>query len=126
MLAESYKIGAQLYGRRVLDALVGEISVQDHLVRRLFRLIRELRDDDGLFKCILWPMVIAGLESRQMEGREFILGCLEKFWLETRCLNVVNTGTILRELWQREEKERSPPSQWIFRIGQLGADWLLV
>jgi hypothetical protein len=125
-LAESYKIGAQLYGRRVLDALVGDISVQDNLVGRLLSLIHELRDDENLFKCILWPMVVAGLESHQPEGREFIMGCLEKFWLETRCLNVVNTGVILRRLWKREEKECSTPPEWIFKIGQLGADWLLV
>lgn len=125
-LAESYKIGAQIYGRRVLDALIGEETVQDHLVRRLIGVIRELKSDANLFKCILWPMVIAGLESHQKAQREFILGCLEKFWLETRCLNVVNTGAILRKLWQQEEEEESAPTHWIFRIGQLGGDWLLV
>jgi hypothetical protein len=125
-LAESYKIGAQIYGRRVLDALIGEETVQDYLVRRLIGVIRELRSDPNLFKCILWPMVIAGLESHQKAHREFIIGCLEKFWLETRCLNVVNTGTILRKLWQREEQEEPAPTHWIFKIGQLGGDWLLV
>ncbi|KAF3074031.1 hypothetical protein CFAM422_003753 [Trichoderma lentiforme] len=125
-LAESYKLGAQIYGRRILDTLTGKETSQDHLVRRLISVIHELESDANLFKCILWPMVIAGLESREQVDREFISGCLEKFWLETRCLNVVNTGTILRRLWQWEEREDSTPKHWIFRIGQLGGDWLLV
>lgn len=125
-LAESYKLGAQIYGRRILDALTGEETSQDHLVHRLISDVHELESDTNLFKCILWPMVIAGLESREQVHREFISGCLEKFWLETRCLNVVNTGTILRKLWQWEEREDSTPKHWIFRIGQLGGDWLLV
>ncbi|KAL7940712.1 fungal-specific transcription factor domain-containing protein [Trichoderma barbatum] len=125
-LAESYKLGAQIYGRRILDALIGEETLQDHLVSRLIGVIHELKSDANLFKCILWPMVIAGLESHQQAHREFISSCLEKFWLETRCLNVVNTGTILRKLWQWEEREVSTPTHWIFRIGQLGGDWLLV
>lgn len=125
-LAESYKLGAQIYGRRILDALTGEETSQYPLVRRLINVIHELESDANLFKCILWPMVIAGLESREQAHREFISGCLEKFWLETRCLNVVNTGTILRKLWQWEEREDSTPKHWIFRIGQLGGDWLLV
>lgn len=125
-LAETYKLGAQIYGRRILDALIGEETLQDHLVRRLIGVIQELKSDANLFKCILWPMVIAGLESHQQAHREFISSCLEKFWLETRCLNVVNTGTILRKLWQWEEREVSTPTHWIFRIGQLGGDWLLV
>lgn len=125
-LAESYKLGAQIYGRRILDALIGVETSQDHLVHRLISVIHELEGNSDLFKCILWPMVITGLESREQVHREFISGCLEKFWLETRCLNVANTGTILRKLWQWEEREDSTTKHWIFRIGQLGGDWLLV
>ncbi|KAH0602158.1 hypothetical protein MHUMG1_01037 [Metarhizium humberi] len=44
ILAEVYKIGAQIFGRRVIDALVGETTVQnkDHLVHRLVGLIQAL------------------------------------------------------------------------------------
>ncbi|KAL7932088.1 fungal-specific transcription factor domain-containing protein [Trichoderma chlorosporum] len=125
-LAESYKLGAQIYGRRILDALIGEETSQEHLVHRLIGVIQELKTNANLFKCILWPMVIAGLESHQQAHREFISSCLEKFWLETRCLNVVNTSTILQKLWQWEGREASTPAHWVFRIGQLGGDWLLV
>jgi hypothetical protein len=128
ILAEVYKIGAQIFGRRVIDALVGETRVQnqDHLVHRLVGLIRELRRNDNLFRCILWPMVIASLECCQIEQKEFLTGCLQRFWLETRCLNVVNTEAILRKRWQQEGREGSAPSQWILKIGQLGGDWLLI
>ncbi|KID85262.1 C6 transcription factor (Acr-2) [Metarhizium guizhouense ARSEF 977] len=128
ILAEIYKIGAQIFGRRVIDALVGETTVQnqDHLVHRLVGLIRELRRNDNLFRCILWPMVIASLECHQIEQKEFLKDCLQRFWLETRCLNVVNTEAMLRKRWQQEERGASAPSQWIFKIGRLGGDWLLI
>ncbi|KID96012.1 C6 transcription factor (Acr-2), partial [Metarhizium majus ARSEF 297] len=128
ILAEVYKIGAQIFGRRVIDALVGETTVQnqDYLVHRLLSLIRELRSNDNLLRCILWPMVIASLECREIKQKEFLTGCLQRFWLETRCLNVVNTEAMLRKRWQQEEREGPAPSQWIFTIGRLGGDWLLI
>lgn len=121
-LAQSYKLGTLVYGWRVLDALTGNTTALDDLVCELVGTINALRSDGTLFKCILWPMFIAGLESRQMSQRRFLIGCLEKFWLETKCLNVVNAADILRKIW---DQDGSSP-QWIFNPSQLGHDWLLI
>ncbi|RMJ22893.1 C6 transcription factor Acr-2 [Aspergillus sp. HF37] len=94
----------------------------DDLVCELVGTINALRSDGTLFKCILWPMFIAGLESRQMSQRRFLIGCLERFWLETKCLNVVNAADILQKIW--DQGGSSP--QWIFNTSQLGHDWLLI
>lgn len=41
-LAESCKIEAQIYGRRILDALIWDETFQDHLVHQLIGVIHEL------------------------------------------------------------------------------------
>jgi hypothetical protein len=125
-LAQSYKVGTLIYGKRVLGALNGESTSQDDLVCELIDIIEALRRDEALFKCILWPMFVAGLESRQQPQREYVISCLEKFWLETKCINVVNAGNLLRNFWRQEDSETMLLSQWIFNIGRLGGDWLLI
>ncbi|KAF7621448.1 C6 transcription factor (Acr-2) [Aspergillus flavus] len=126
MMAESYKAGALIYGRRVLDALTGNMTPLSDLVRELITIIEAMRCDEALFKCILWPMFVAGLESRQQDQRDFVIGCLEKFWFETKCINVVNAANILKRFWRMEDTQQTLSSQWIFNIGQLGRDWLLI
>ncbi|KAB8225518.1 C6 transcription factor (Acr-2) [Aspergillus novoparasiticus] len=125
-LAEAYKAGALIYGSRVLDALTGDTTLLDDLVCELITIIEAMRCDEALFKCILWPMFVAGLESRQQDQRDFMIGCLEKFWFETKCINVVNAACILRRFWKMEDTQQTLSSQWIFNIGQLGRDWLLI
>ncbi|PIG81010.1 C6 transcription factor (Acr-2) [Aspergillus arachidicola] len=125
-LAEAYKAGALIYGRRVLDALTGNTTPLSDLVRELVTIIEAMRCDEALFKCILWPMFVAGLESRQQDQRDFVISCLEKFWFETKCINVVNAANILRRFWKMEDTQQTLSSQWIFNIGRLGHDWLLI
>ncbi|KAE8130923.1 fungal-specific transcription factor domain-containing protein [Aspergillus pseudotamarii] len=125
-LAEAYKAGTLIYGRRVSDALVGEMTPLDNLVGELIAIIEVMRCDEALFKCILWPMFVAGLESQQQDQRDFVVSCLEKFWFETKCINVVNAANILRRFWKMGDTQQTLSSQWIFNIGQLGRDWLLI
>ncbi|KAE8385539.1 fungal-specific transcription factor domain-containing protein [Aspergillus alliaceus] len=125
ILAESYKVGTLIYGRRVLSALTGDTTSLDGLVQELISSIDTMRSDEALFKCILWPMFVAGLESRQQDQRDFVICCLEKFWFETKCINVVNGANLLKKFWKEDSREGSS-SQWIFSIGQLGRDWLLI
>lgn len=125
-LSHSYKLGALIYGRRVLDALTNEVSSQDALVYELTGVIGALRDDDALFKCILWPIFVAGLECRWQAQREFLTGCLERFWTITNCFNVINAAELLQEYWQQEDCQCPFSSRWIFNMGCLGRDWLLI
>jgi hypothetical protein len=124
-LSQAYKTGVLLYGRRVLDALTKTTTVQDELVSELLGLLNNLKDDEALFKCVLWAIFVAGLECRAQAQRDFLVGCLEKFWRDTSCLNVINAAKILQDFWEQEERLESP-SQWIFDIGCLGRDWLLI
>ena len=126
-LSEAYKLGTLLYGRRVLGALVNETTPQDTLLHELLGVVGSLRDDPFLFKCILWPMCIAALECPYAAQRSFLTECLEKFWWDTKCLNSVNAARILQQYWQWvDSQEPGSGSSWIFNIGFLGGDWLLI
>lgn len=125
ILSQAYKLGALLYGQRVLDALTNQTTAQDDLLYELIGVIDSLRSDYSLFKCILWPICIAALESPWPAQREFLTACLDKFWQDTMCLNAVNAGKIVRQYWQWADGQ-GQESRWIFHIGFLGGDWLLI
>lgn len=78
-LSQSCKIGALIYGRRVLDALMNDVTSQDGLICELLNVIGVLKDDKILLKCALWPIVIAGLECQSRAQEEFLTSCLETF-----------------------------------------------
>ncbi|KAJ5798766.1 uncharacterized protein N7503_006271 [Penicillium pulvis] len=124
MLSQAYRIGSLLYGGRVLDALTGEETSQDELVSELLGVVNSLKDDPALFKCILWPVFVAGLECQWQAQRDFLLACIEKFWSLTRCLNAVNAAKTLQEYWQQDSS--TVRSQWIFNIGDVERDWLWI
>ncbi|KAJ5578386.1 uncharacterized protein N7459_007350 [Penicillium hispanicum] len=125
-LSESYQLGTLLYGRRILDALTEEVTAQEELVLELLGLVDSLKGDTDMFKCILWPVFIAGLECDWQAQRDFVVGCLERFWAITNCLNAVNAAKILQEYWRQNISPEKARSQWIFNIGQLGRDWLWI
>lgn len=124
-LSTSYKLGAQIYGQRVLDALTFETTSQETLVADLLRVIASLHDDPFLFKCILWPICIAAVETPQHAHAQrcFLTECMEKFWSDTKCLNSLNAARIVQHYWEREEMEHT---RWIFDMGFLGGDWLFI
>ncbi|CAG7999706.1 unnamed protein product [Penicillium nalgiovense] len=124
-LSQAFKTGALLYGRRILDALTKTITMQDDLVSELLGLIDSLKDNEALFKCVLWAIFVAGLECRSRAQKDFLVESLERFWTATRCLNVINAAKILKDYWDQEES-LGTSSQWIFDIGRLGRDCLLI
>lgn len=124
-LSQAFKTGALIYGRRILDVLTETITVQDDLVFELLGLIDILKDEEALFKCILWAIFVAGLECRSRAQKDFLVESLEKFWTATRCLNVVNAAKIMKDYWDQEEGLEIS-SRWIFDIGRLGRDCLLI
>ncbi|KAF7133603.1 hypothetical protein CNMCM5793_004732 [Aspergillus hiratsukae] len=124
-LSECYKLGALIYGQRVLDMVLDQDTSQEKVVQNLFATIESLNEDATLFKCILWPIFVAGLECRSSIERGFVTRALERFWTVTLCLNTVNAGKILQSYWQTENGKHRP-SNWVLGMGQLGEDWLLI
>ncbi|RAK97575.1 Zn(II)2Cys6 transcription factor [Aspergillus ibericus CBS 121593] len=123
MLARTYQIGALIYGKRVLGALTKECLPLEDLVQELIDAISSLQDNQAVYKCLLWPLCIAGLECHQQQQRESILRYMEKFWDCTSCINAINAADIIKDYWKQND---GALPQWIFSIGHLGRDWLLI
>lgn len=124
-LSRAYQLGACIYGQCVLDAINKTTTSQHTTVAELISVIGALRDDTALFKCILWPIFIAGLVCQEQPHRDYLIASLERFWDYTSCLNVLNAAQILQAYWTHDTAGRKP-SQWIFTVGRLGRDWLLI
>ncbi|PKY09405.1 C6 transcription factor (Acr-2) [Aspergillus campestris IBT 28561] len=124
-LSRAYQLGACIYGQCVLDVINKTTTSQHTTVAELISVIGALRDDTALFKCILWPMFIAGLVCQEQAHRDYLIASLERFWNYTSCLNVLNAAQILQAYWTQDTTGRKP-SQWIFTVGRLGRDWLLI
>lgn len=125
-LSQAYKLGALLYGQRILEAMTGEATVTDEMVTELLGMVDLLKDDPATFKCLLWPIFVAGMESQWPAQRNFLMACMERFWNMTKCLNVVNAAKALQDYWQQENSQGENRAEWIFNIGRAGRDWLWV
>lgn len=125
MLSQAYKTAALLYGRRVLGTQWTEAQDNAGLVSQLLGLIQNLKGDTRLFKCLLWPTFIAGLDSLKQSEQDFVIGSLEMLWNSTHCLNVISASKILRGHWRRLEQSKSL-MQGVSDIDGLGHGWLLI
>ncbi|XRM40442.1 hypothetical protein ABZX51_003762 [Aspergillus tubingensis] len=125
-LAQAYKSATLIYGWRICDALTGNNTPLSDLVTGLVHEVHILRKDEALFKCILWPLFIAGLESEDQAQRSQVRGFLDSFWFETKCINVINAVTILERFWVDPSEVEDASYSWIFRMGQVEGDWLLI
>lgn len=126
-LSRTYQLGAMLYGRRVLDAVEGVQTNQQPIVSDLIGVIHSLQQGSNLLKCILWPITMAGLECQAPPQRVILLQALEKFWNDTKCFNVTNAAKILQNYWTKiDEDPTVARNDWIFDIGRLSHDWLLI
>ncbi|KAF7718838.1 Acriflavine sensitivity control protein acr-2 [Penicillium ucsense] len=126
LLARSFKVGTIIYGKRILDAMTAYTTQLVALVSELLDVLKDLQNDWAMFKCVLWPIFVAGLESSTQTERHIVQTLLEKFWNATSCLNAVNAAKTLQAYWFQADASGVGQSRWIFDIGQLGRDWLWI
>lgn len=129
LLAQAYKTAALLYGNRVLCSFnpSTKIPVLDkpELVHKLLNAIDALYFESTLFKCLLWPTFIAGLECQSDSEQEVVVRSLRMLWDLTSCLNVKNASNILHATWKRRECcGDSIPDKSELRVMEQG--WLLI
>ncbi|THC99011.1 hypothetical protein EYZ11_001485 [Aspergillus tanneri] len=57
-----------------------------------------------------------------------LIGALkdDELYKSTQCYNTINAAKILQAYWQQESQQEPFSPQWIFDIGHLGRDWLLI
>lgn len=109
LLAQAYKTATLLYGRRIIGAFCYQLSAKTpsnkELVSELLTTINQLEADPALFKCLLWPTFIAGLECQTGAERESIAYYLRGLWDLTSCLNVISAHRILKEYWREADDD---------------------
>jgi hypothetical protein len=120
MLGEAYKTAALLYGRQVLGSELATAE-STRLVLQLLGLINDLRTQDTLFKCLLWPTFIAGLHCLEQDQQGLVHDYLKRIWDLTACLNVISASRILEDYW-----ERARLSGTQFHLVGLDRRWLLI
>lgn len=124
-LSQAYKTATLLYGRRVLSALNAEATDATDLVSQLLGLIEILQKDPVLFKCLLWPTFIAGLDCWTESQQAFVMKSLRGLWDSTSCLNVIGASKLLQDHWKRKELPDSLMRE-VFDVDGLGRGWLLI
>lgn len=129
LLSEAYRTAAVLYGKRVLRAFKTSIrtiaSDSEELMLRLLGVIDSLKCDPALFKCLLWPTFITGLECQTHGEQQVVIGFLKMLWDLTFCLNVINASKILRGHWKRRHLDGNLESEKSdFYVIEQG--WLLI
>ncbi|KAM3500138.1 hypothetical protein MY11210_009544 [Beauveria gryllotalpidicola] len=122
MLAQAYKCATLLYGRQALGA---ETWGNDQLLSQLLDLVEFLQHDATLFKCLLWPIFIAGLASKDHRQQDAVTESLRRLWDSTNCLNVIGASKILRNFWKRN-KQAGDQMQAMSKLEGLAHGWLLI
>ncbi|PQK09164.1 hypothetical protein BB8028_0001g12350 [Beauveria bassiana] len=122
MLAQAYKCATLLYGRQALGA---ETWDDEHLLSQLLELAEFLQHDATLFKCLLWPIFIAGLASKAHRQQEAVTESLRRLWDLTNCLNVIGASKILRNFWGKN-KQAGDQMRAMPKLEGLAHGWLLI
>lgn len=129
LLSQAYKNATLLYGRRILRASTRQDSAKaqgnEALVSELLAVIEILKSDATLFKCLLWPTFIAGLECQTEASRGYIIGYLRALWDLTACLNVIGASRLLQEYWQKQDSNDNT-EQGGQEIRVIHQGWLLI
>ncbi|KAF4771764.1 hypothetical protein HAV15_004593 [Penicillium sp. str.  len=129
LLSEAYRTAAVLYGKRVLRAFKASIETtapdSEELVLRLLGVIDSLKCDPALFKCLLWPTFIIGLECQTHGEQQVVIGFLKMLWDLTFCLNVINSSKILRDHWKRKHFDGNLTSERS-DLNVIEQGWLLI
>jgi hypothetical protein len=132
LLSHAFKFLALPYGTRVLSTFKnsrGNIAVNKafdnkKLALEILSTIESLQPDAALFKCLLWPIFIVGLECQADSEQKLVIEFLKKIWNLTSCLNVINAVKILHDCWERKSLDSDYPRESATPVYETG--WLLV
>ncbi|KAF9891464.1 hypothetical protein FE257_003930 [Aspergillus nanangensis] len=129
LLSNAYKNATILYGTRILRGFKTQSETaapeSQALVSGLLDAIESLKHDETLFKCLLWPTFIAGLECHTEVDKTLVVTTLKMLWNLTCCLNVIGASNILHEYWKRNDSDdHSAPAESEFHVIEQG--WLLI
>ncbi|KAM0541748.1 hypothetical protein ACHAPJ_013105 [Fusarium lateritium] len=140
IIACAHKVAVRVYLSRIVLALwpstvlPGDPQV---LAAEIITHLSNLHPGDALFTATAWPAFIAGLETRDLKNRAWVVKRFQELWeVEPWGLTREALGA-LTTIWDESKNEvvlttsdyrfyeREENWNWIERLQNLGTDWLI-
>ena len=88
--------------------------------------ISHLKPGDAVFKCICWPLFLAGAESEDPTQREWIMNTLDTVYSEMYWGYLHTVKKVLETIWLCKDKAESGADNcWVDEVKDLGGDVLI-
>ncbi|KAF2267568.1 hypothetical protein CC78DRAFT_613999 [Lojkania enalia] len=134
LIASAHKAAVCIYVARVLPAgnpllnpihgtaLVSLTGLADEVVYN----ISCIKPGDTVFKCICWPLFLAGAESEDLAQRAYILQLLDAQWNEMYWGYICTVQNVLEAIWSyRELYEELDDYCWVDDVKKMGTELLI-
>src|SRR5690242_4315446 len=88
--------------------------------------VSHLKPGDAVFKCICWPLFLAGAESENPAQREWIMNTLDTLYSEMYWGYLHTVKRVLETIWLCKDKAGSGADNcWVDEVKELGGDVLI-
>lgn len=88
--------------------------------------ISHLKPGDAVFKCICWPLFLAGAESEDPTQREWIMNTLDTLYSEMYWGYLHTVKRVLETIWLCKDRAGSGADNcWVDEVKELGGDVLI-
>jgi hypothetical protein len=103
-------------------ALVSLTDLADEVVHH----ISQVKPGDAVFKCICWPLFLAGAESDNIVQREWIMSTLDTLYSEMYWGYFHNVKRVLKTIWQCKDRAAvGAGNYWVEEVKNMGIDILI-
>jgi hypothetical protein len=104
------------------SALVSLTDLADEVVHH----ISQVKPGDAVFKCICWPLFLAGAESENQVQRDWIMNTLDTLYSEMYWGYFHNVKRVLKTIWQCKDKAAvGAGNYWVEEVKNMGIDILI-
>jgi hypothetical protein len=88
--------------------------------------ISHLKPGDAVFKCICWPLFLAGAESEDPAQREWIMNILDTLYSEMYWGYLHTVKRVLETIWLcKDRAELGSDNCWVDEVKEMGTDVLI-
>jgi hypothetical protein len=88
--------------------------------------ISHLKPGDAVFKCICWPLFLAGAESEDPAQREWIMNILDTLYSEMYWGYLHTVKRVLETIWLcKDRAESGSDNCWVDEVKEMGTDVLI-
>lgn len=133
-IASAHRAAVCIYISRVLScnnplldpssgsALVSLTGLADEIVHH----VSHLHPSDNVFKCISWPLFLAGAESEDPVQRTWIMNELDTFYNVMYWGYIPTVKSVLEVIWSNKDRAADGADNcWVDEVKEMGTDLLI-